>query len=97
MKMMRRREGPLQGLRGRVHCRGKGNVAEGAEGVVVYCRLYLWEPGVITSVAKMRVFTVSVCSLRVLTVWVFPRVTCLSLAIDSRGGGEGGGGRYIQK
>jgi hypothetical protein len=56
MKVMRRREDPLQGLRGRVHCRGKGNVAEGAEGVVVYCRLYLWEPGVITSVAKMRVF-----------------------------------------
>jgi hypothetical protein len=80
MKLMRRREDPLQGQRGRVHCRGKGNVAEGAEGVVVYLRLYLWEPCVITSVAKMRVFTVSVCSLRVFTAWVFPGVTCPSFS-----------------
>jgi hypothetical protein len=58
MKVKGRREGPLQGQRGRVHCRGKGNVAEGVVGVAVYCRLYLWEPGVITSIAKMRMSTV---------------------------------------
>jgi hypothetical protein len=58
MKVKGRREDPLQGQRGRVHCRGRGNVAEGVEGVAVYCRLYLWEPGVIFSRARIRVFTV---------------------------------------
>jgi hypothetical protein len=58
MKVKSRREGPLQGLKGRVHCRGRGKVAEGVVGVLVFCRLYLWEPVVITSIAEMRVVTV---------------------------------------
>jgi hypothetical protein len=58
MKVKGRREGPLQGQKGRVHCRGRGNVAEGVVGVLVSYRLCLSEPVVITPIAEMRVFTV---------------------------------------
>jgi hypothetical protein len=58
MKVERRGKDPLQGQRGRVHCWGKGNAVEGAEGVVFYYRQCLWKPGVVTSRAEIGLFTV---------------------------------------